>query len=323
MKNVEKGQELQRNGKKYQKKEEKGENSKRAATYAISWRELVARDSVKIYYEVLGRGERNIVLANGLGGRLYSWEPLLKTLANQYRFLTWDYRGLFESEGPKRIRRLAIHEHAEDLREIMEREKIERASLIGWSMGVQVSLEFAALYPEKVEKLVLLNGTYGKVLETGFQPLFRIPKLNKFLHELIEYFYYKPDLVKKIGQAVLNARPLIRQIARLYSHLYRKPELEDMAIQYISDIFSTDFGNYLRLFQELDAHSVYHLLPEIDHPVLIISGLLDPLTPAYQSFEMEKKLPRAIHIPIPLGTHFVLIEFPQKVVPLIASFLEN
>jgi len=39
--------------------------------------------------------------------------------------------------------------------------------------------------------------------------------------------------------------------------------------------------NYVRLIMELDAHSVYHLLPEIQHPILLISGLFDPVTPAY------------------------------------------
>ncbi len=291
--------------------------------YSVEWKELQTRDNVKIYYEVLGRGEKTIVLANGLGGRLYSWEPIIRTFSNRYRLLTWDYRGLFESEGPKRIRRLAIPEHADDLKEILDREKIERVSIIGWSMGVQVALEFAALYPEAVEKLVLLNGTHGKVLETGFQPLLRIPWMNKWLHELISFFYFRPDLVRRVGKVVLRSIPSIKKIAKLYSYLYRNPDLQDMAVQYITDIFSTDFGNYLRLFQELDAHSVYHLLPEIDHPVLIISGLLDPLTPAYQSFEMAKKLPRAIHLPLPLGTHFALIEFPHRVVPAIASFLQD
>ena len=53
-------------------------------------------------------------------------------------------------------------------------------------MGVQVSLEFAANFPERVGGLVLLNGTYGQVMSTGFQPLVSIPFLPKRLHAAFE-----------------------------------------------------------------------------------------------------------------------------------------
>ena len=103
--------------------------------------------------------------------------------------------------------------------------------------------------------------------------------------------------------------------------LRKQPRIKALYRQYMKDIFDTDFGNYLRLFQELDAHSVYHLLREIDHPALIISGLLDYLTPAYQSREMKRKMPNAEHQSFPAGTHFVLVEYPKKVTDRIARFL--
>src|SRR5438132_11986731 len=70
-------------------------------------REAVGRtvrsvDGVEIYYEVLGSVAADapaVVLANGLGGRLYSWEPLVERLAPGRRIITWDYRGLYKSNG--------------------------------------------------------------------------------------------------------------------------------------------------------------------------------------------------------------------------------
>ena len=53
-------------------------------------------------------------------------------------------------------------------------------------MLLQVGLEFAALYPQRVEKLVLLNGTHGKVFQTAFQPWLRIPPVNEFLYFFID-----------------------------------------------------------------------------------------------------------------------------------------
>lgn len=112
-----------------------------------------------------------MVFANGLGVRssFTPIVPLIHRYENEgWTFITWDYRGLFENSQPKRLRRLAIPEHAEDLAEILRAEGIEQVDLLcGFSMGVQVSLETAALYPELIERLVLLNGTHGQVFNSG------------------------------------------------------------------------------------------------------------------------------------------------------------
>ena len=48
---------------------------------------------------------------------------------------------------------------------------------------------------------------------------------------------------------------------------------------------------WLRMFQELNAHSVYHLLPRLEQPTLIVSGALDTITPAMVSVEMARRIP--------------------------------
>ena len=47
--------------------------------------------------------------------------------------------------------------------------------------------------------------------------------------------------------------------------------------------------------EELDAHSIYHLLATITHPLLLISGFLDVATPAQQSVEISRQVPHADH----------------------------
>ena len=48
-----------------------------------------------ISYQKLGNGPRTMMLACGLGGRLYIWEPILERFSGSWTFITWDYRGLF------------------------------------------------------------------------------------------------------------------------------------------------------------------------------------------------------------------------------------
>jgi pimeloyl-ACP methyl ester carboxylesterase len=285
-------------------------------------RETLSADGVPIAYERVGSGREALVLANGLGGRLYAWEALVEALAKRHRFLTWDYRGLFDSGMPERLHHLAVPFHAEDLRAVLDAEGVRRATILGWSMGVQVALEFTVLYPERVDRLVLINGTHGHAISTAFQPFFRFPWLAKHLHDLIEYVYQSEEAQERLRR-LCTSRLFIEIVGGAGALSRGDRKLRDLFEQYQHDVFGHSFHAFLRLFQELDAHSAYHHLREIRQPTLLISGWLDPLTPAYQTREMKRKMPNALHLSFPLGTHFVLLEYPRKIVPAIEAFLSE
>jgi pimeloyl-ACP methyl ester carboxylesterase len=185
---------------------------------------------------------------------------------------------------------------------------------------VQVALELAHRYPGRVTKLILLNGTHGHALSTGFQPLFRIPWLSKYIHEFIDIVKGR-RFIQDLARPMLTFKPAIGLFGKVYGKLRGNPRIGDFAIQYMTDVFGGDFRNYLRLFQELDAHSVYHHLRDVDHPALIVSGLMDYLTPAYQSQEIARKMPNSKHLRLPLASHFALLEYPRRVVDAIEAFI--
>jgi pimeloyl-ACP methyl ester carboxylesterase len=282
----------------------------------------VASDGTGIAYEVLGKGDRTLLLANGLGGRLYAWKPLLDEFWRGYRIITWDYRGLFASESPQVHRHLSVAHQADDARVLLDAENVDRAVLVGWSMGVQVSLELAATYPNRIAGLVLLNGTYGHVLATGFQPLVSIPFLPKRLHAIVEWFRDHRELADQLARVTRFIELPTMALLALTTGT-RARELTPMLRRYLDDVLGPSFVNFLRLFQELDAHSVYHLLPEIDAPTLVFSGLLDPLTPAYQSREIARRMPNAEHVPLFRSGHFSLLERPETVLPAMTRFFDH
>lgn len=284
--------------------------------------EIVASDGVRIAYEVVGRRGPVIVLANGLGGRLYAWLPLIEALRDRYRFVTWDYRGLFESEAELDGAVLGVSRHAEDLCAVLDAEGIDSAHLCGWSMGVQVCLECATRFPDRVRSLILINGTYGQVFSTAFQPFFQVPVPHTRLHAVVELGVRFPALVHGMMRASLVAvEALFVARSRLVATAH--PLMALGLRQYLSDLTNTRVENYLKLFQALDAHSVYHLLPQVRQPSLVISGGLDYLTPAYQSRQMARRIPGAHHLRIPLGTHFVLLERPATVVNAVREHLDR
>ncbi|MBX3472350.1 MAG: alpha/beta fold hydrolase [Planctomycetes bacterium] len=280
---------------------------------------------MRLHYEVLGAASPSapvLVLANGLGGRLYAWEPLVERFSRTHRIITWDYRGLFRSGTPPRTKQLAVVHHAQDALRVLDQEGVARATFVGWSMGVQVSLEAALEHPDRVQRLVLLNGSYGHIFQTGLQPLVRLPFFHRLLHATVEQLVASPGAADLIGRLLRNELH-VRGTGLVLAALWGNPKLVDMYRQYLEDVFGASFENYLRLFQALDAHSVYHLLPEVRQPTLVISGLLDWLTPARMSFEIARRIPGAQHLHLPLGSHFAVLEKSPQVMNRIAGFLET
>ena len=286
-------------------------------------KQIVARDGVTLAYEVIGSGPKLLILANGLGGRLYAWEPLLEEFFREYRIVTWDYRGIFESSSPEAICRLSVRDQAEDGVELMRAEGADSAVWFGWSFGVQVALEIAAVHPSAVAGLVLLNGTYGHVFSSVFQPGFRLASLPRYIHDLLEFLQEHPEAAS-LFRRVSKATTVTTLGLFTLLHGRKAFELRPLLEQYTSDIFQADvFVNYLRLFQELDAHSAYHHLRDICAPALILSGRWDLLTPPRQSRDMARKLRKAEHVHIKNGSHFLLVEKPEIVLPAIREFLEK
>jgi pimeloyl-ACP methyl ester carboxylesterase len=282
---------------------------------------IKARDGVSIFYEVIGSGDRVLLLANGLGGRLYSWRPLIEEFSKDHRIITWDYRGIFESSAPESMCRLSVRDQAEDALEVLAAEGVKRAVWVGWSMGVQVALEAAAVFPHAVSKLVLLNGTWGHVFSSAFQPGIRVPFLPGYMHEVVEWFQVRPEWAQLLARA--SKVTTLSVVGLFWLLLGRRAfDLQPTLEQYTSDVYRPEnFPNYLRLFQELDAHSAYHHLKQIEAPALVLSGRYDILTPAYRSREIARRLRHARHLHIKNGSHFLLLERPEIVLPAIRAFL--
>jgi 3-oxoadipate enol-lactonase len=289
--------------------------------HTLQKKRLTAADGTGIYYEVVGEGEKCLLLCNGLGGRLYSWIPLIDDLWREYRLIVWDYRGLFESDTPQRSNQLAVAHHVDDAAALLDAEGVSQATFFGWSMGVQIALDLAATHPERCVGLVLLNGTYGHVLATGFQPLISVPWLPKRLHAALEFFQRHHNMSRYLATFTrLTEIPAAAMMSLTSSsNINFRPVLH----QYFDDVLGVSFRNFLRLFQELDAHSVYHKLPEIKAPALVISGALDPLTPAYQSREIARRMPNAKRLALWRSSHFSLLERPDAVIPAVREFLSS
>ena len=100
-----------------------------------------------------------VLLVMGLGYGRWGWEPLVDPLAERYRVIWYDNRGIGGSdvpEGPYTVEQLAG-----DAVQVLDERGIERAHVVGTSLGGMVAQELALSRPERVEKLALLCTTGG------------------------------------------------------------------------------------------------------------------------------------------------------------------
>jgi 3-oxoadipate enol-lactonase len=113
---------------------------------------------VKIFWEERGDGAP-LLLIQGLGYGRWSWDPVVPALAERYRVLWFDNRGIGDSdkpEGPYTAKLMAG-----DALQVLDEAGIERAHVLGASLGGMIAQEVAAGTPARVDKLVLCCTTPG------------------------------------------------------------------------------------------------------------------------------------------------------------------
>jgi 3-oxoadipate enol-lactonase len=113
---------------------------------------------VRIAWEEQGAGAP-VLLLHGLGYTRQGWGPLRELLARRYRVLSYDNRGIGESEIPPGP--YTVAELADDAVDVLDAAGAERAHVIGASLGGMVAQLLAAEQPERVERLVLVGTTPG------------------------------------------------------------------------------------------------------------------------------------------------------------------
>lgn len=109
---------------------------------------------VKLYFEETGRG-RPIVFSHEFGADGRTWEQQVRFLGRHYRCITVNARGYPPSDVPSDPERYGYEASASDIGAVLDHLGIERAHVVGLSMGAYASLVFALDHPGRAESLVL------------------------------------------------------------------------------------------------------------------------------------------------------------------------
>lgn len=136
-------------------------------------RGFVENEGEKIYYETYGSGDP-VVFSHGLGGNHAIWYQQVYDFAKNHLVITWDQRGFGQSTN--RNEQAGPDAAGRDLKALLDHLGIEKAHLIGQSMGGWTTMAFALENPERVRSIVFADtiaGIYTPEIEAQFDDYIR------------------------------------------------------------------------------------------------------------------------------------------------------
>jgi len=147
-----------------------------------------------------GRGKQ-ILCIHGITANCRFWDCLASALSPHHRVITMDLRGRGLSDKPPTG--YSIEHHCKDVLALMEDQGLQQPVLMGHSLGAFISLVFAAQYPQRVDRLILVDGG-GRLSETQMAKVFAgikpsldrlgqvFPSLDAYLSQMKQAPYLQP-----------------------------------------------------------------------------------------------------------------------------------
>lgn len=127
-------------------------------------------DGVNLYYEETGSGTP-VLFVHEFAGDMRSWEPQMRHFGQRYRAIAYNARGYPPSDVPEAVSSYSQNRAADDVAAMLDHLGIERAHVVGLSMGGFATLHFGFRHPKRALSLVVAGCGYGA--EPGQQERFR------------------------------------------------------------------------------------------------------------------------------------------------------
>jgi len=260
-----------------------------------------------------------VVLCNGLGTNAYMWPKLLDPACG-VRVVSWNHRGVGGSARPKNKKHVQIEDFVEDALSVMDHFGIDRAVLMGWSMGVNTMFELAYRHPERVAGLFALCGVPGDTFATMLGPL----HLPHFVARAITVNACR--LGKYAGRLItpISTRlPIGERAVRFLSHSGFMLPVADPAATALSvgEFLTTPVDWYAHLAISTSKHARVSL-SSIHVPCRFVAGTWDILAGARDMASAAERLSDADYIEL-RGSHFLQLERPDDVHGLLVDFLDR
>ena len=260
----------------------------------------VKLDDFQIYYELHGDGFP-IVMINGLGGHVDTWNPdQIRELSKRLKLVLFDDRGAGRTDLSEK--EYSIRLFADDTAGLMDALGITRANVFGISMGGMIAQELVLNYPKKVEKLVLCSTSCG-----GTKPIQPAGELIRAL--IVDRSVLSPEEIVRMSIPVLFTDTFIEN----------NPDfVEDRVQRTLKAPISMEA--FMRQVNALMSFDTHDRLSQIKTPTVILAGKQDVLVPPENASILAKAIPNARLLYFENSAH-LLAEEMKKVLQALMGFL--
>jgi pimeloyl-ACP methyl ester carboxylesterase len=250
-----------------------------------------------------------VLLCNGLAAPAASWPGLLAPDCG-FEVASWHQRGFFGSDRPGRIEHTRLQVQAHDAVALMDHLGWDSAIFLGWSFGVNMSVEVALEYPDRVTGLVAVagvpGGTFGSLL--GRNPL--PPEVRKALGLTGVVVGESQGWGINRAARLMPSTSLLAQVLQRTGFIGGHADPRDVAAM-VGAYLTHDFGWYFTTARILAEHAPVDV-SGIDIPAEVLIGARDTVTDPRDVARFGRALPAAEVLTLP-ATHFLPVEYPQEV----------
>ncbi len=262
-------------------------------------------DGVTLAYEHRGRDPdeaETVAFVEGLGYGRWMWEWQARALTDDYHVLLWDNRGTGESDAPEGP--YTIDEMAGDLEAVLDDAGVERAHVVGASMGGMIAMQYALAY-DRARSLGLFCSSPGgdeavPTPEETLERMFDVPE-DADAREAIRY-----KMRPAVSDAFWEANAAV---------------VEDI----VDRRLESDASPAARQAQAaaVDAFDASDRLGAIERPALVAHGTADRVLPVENGELLAERLPAAETAFVEGGSHLFFIERADRVNERLAAFLAD
>jgi 3-oxoadipate enol-lactonase len=256
-------------------------------------------DGTQLHWEASGTGAP-LLLIQGLGWSAEMWYSLVPELETAYRVIRYDARGIGRSDvpaGPYSIERMA-----DDAAAVLGAADVDRAHVLGVSLGGIVAQELALRHPDKVGSLLL-----GCTHPGGADTVWPDPEVMKVLRARASMpFEEAVRAAVQYGSSADVDRQVIEEDIR------RRVELPTSPIGYEG-----------QLLGGLGYAGTLPRLRSLPVPALVFTGDADQMVPPQNSVTLAEAIPDATLVTIPGAGHVCFTERPDAVAAAVRSFLAD
>lgn len=283
----------------------------RSAWLDIDWSEhqrWVHVDGRAVNLVDLGQGPP-ILFIHGLSGSWQNWLENLPEMAREHRVVALDLPGFGHSEMPRE--RITITRYAATVDAVLTTLGIDRAAIVGNSMGGFVAVDIALHHPERVEKLVLVAAAGLSVEHVrNDRAMVALRRLERLINGYNGFIATRSDLVSR--RAGLR-RQLLRLVA---AHPDRLP-----APLVSEQLRASGKPGFVDAVEAVTTYPIRTRLPEVDCPTLVIWGEKDRLVPVADAERFTRGIPGSRKLVYADTGHVAMLERPERFNADLRTFL--